>query len=115
MGSPPAVVATQVKRFESLSFVHSAVDRSSATMLTSAFLCSMSILRHRIPSVHLLEGYSIPDSANVCFTLLTVVYQPHGYMRMVANIILFGDAGIGKSSVINLIAGKDVVKISPDG
>lgn len=30
------------------------------------------------------------------------------------NIVLFGEAGIGRSSVINLIAGIDVTKTSPD-
>ncbi|KAF8839150.1 hypothetical protein BDN67DRAFT_797604 [Paxillus ammoniavirescens] len=30
------------------------------------------------------------------------------------NVIIFGEAGVGKSSVINLIAGREVVEISPD-
>ncbi|KAI6032791.1 P-loop containing nucleoside triphosphate hydrolase protein [Pisolithus orientalis] len=30
------------------------------------------------------------------------------------NIILFGETGVGKSSVINLIAGRQVAKVSPD-
>ena len=30
------------------------------------------------------------------------------------NVILFGDAGVGKSSVINLMAGKDIAKTSND-
>ncbi|KAI6026371.1 P-loop containing nucleoside triphosphate hydrolase protein, partial [Pisolithus microcarpus] len=30
------------------------------------------------------------------------------------NIILFGETGVGKSSVINLIAGRPVAKVSPD-
>jgi len=31
------------------------------------------------------------------------------------NVVVFGEAGVGKSSVINLIAGKKVAETSPDG
>jgi len=30
------------------------------------------------------------------------------------NVVLFGEAGVGKSSVINLIAGREVADVSPD-
>ncbi|KIJ10289.1 hypothetical protein PAXINDRAFT_34755, partial [Paxillus involutus ATCC 200175] len=38
----------------------------------------------------------------------------HPPSKKTINIILFGESGVGKSSVINLIAGKEITKVSSD-
>ncbi|KIK99089.1 hypothetical protein PAXRUDRAFT_587261 [Paxillus rubicundulus Ve08.2h10] len=43
-----------------------------------------------------------------------VVDRPGDPSKKTTNIVLFGETGVGKSSVINLIAGKDVAKVSSD-
>ncbi|KIJ07948.1 hypothetical protein PAXINDRAFT_139574 [Paxillus involutus ATCC 200175] len=46
---------------------------------------------------------------------LTNLYSgPADSNKNTTNIVLFGETGVGKSSVINLIAGKDVAKVSSD-
>ena len=49
------------------------------------------------------------------FLLLQFIDLTDCHTRMDTNIILFGEAGFDKSSVINFIAGRDVVRMSPDG
>ncbi|KAH0828055.1 P-loop containing nucleoside triphosphate hydrolase protein [Lanmaoa asiatica] len=39
---------------------------------------------------------------------------PPAYDSQVSNVIIFGETGTGKSSVVNLIAGSKVAKTSPD-
>ncbi|KIJ07949.1 hypothetical protein PAXINDRAFT_89580, partial [Paxillus involutus ATCC 200175] len=46
--------------------------------------------------------------------LTNICLGPGGPSKKTTNIILFGETGVGKSSVINLIAGKDVAKVSSD-
>ncbi|KAI5991115.1 P-loop containing nucleoside triphosphate hydrolase protein [Pisolithus albus] len=39
---------------------------------------------------------------------------PLGSLPKEVNVILFGQAGVGKSSVVNLIAGRTIAEVSPD-
>ncbi|KAG1730252.1 P-loop containing nucleoside triphosphate hydrolase protein [Suillus paluster] len=41
-------------------------------------------------------------------------YPPTASVRSIPNFIVFGEMGVGKSSLINLIAGEQVAKVSPD-
>ncbi|KAG2140452.1 P-loop containing nucleoside triphosphate hydrolase protein [Suillus cothurnatus] len=74
----------------------------------------------RYPSVqetHLFEGEmsnsrGSTDTTSAADTRSTYIQQ--GYQGRPRNVVLYGESGVGKSSLINLIMGCDAAKTSPD-
>ncbi|KAG9316433.1 P-loop containing nucleoside triphosphate hydrolase protein [Chiua virens] len=59
-----------------------------------------------------LSAQSVCDSVRPPFTALMPVPAPDHSVRRSRNVVVFGESGVGKSSVINMIAGKNVTQIS---
>ncbi|KAG2153885.1 P-loop containing nucleoside triphosphate hydrolase protein [Suillus clintonianus] len=60
------------------------------------------------------DSHGSTDTTSAVDTRSTDSVSQQGYHGRPRNVVLYGESGVGKSSLINLIMGRDVAKTSPD-
>lgn len=75
----------------------------------------MNAILSRSSSVSTTFPHDVLQVNSILGKILTVPHDPPpAYDSNLCNVIIFGETGVGKSSVVNLIAGEPVAKTSPD-
>jgi energy-coupling factor transporter ATP-binding protein EcfA2 len=121
---PPKMVASMIEHINIVSLQQLGAGKSSLVNLTSEEKVARTAPDIRCRMLQCSETVNLDDKTSETFLRpedpnLRIREHPAppkmGTRRSkYQNIVLFGDTGAGKSSLINLIAGKKVARTSPD-
>ncbi|KAG1851679.1 P-loop containing nucleoside triphosphate hydrolase protein [Suillus subluteus] len=121
---PPKMIASMIKHINIVLLRQSGAGKSSLVNFMSGEEVAPTapemrrrILRHSEP-INLddktSEVFLRPETPRLRIKECPISPKTGARRSKHQNIVLFGDTGAGKSSLINLIAGKEVARTSPD-